>query len=363
MKNLAIAGFAALMLCVPVRALKAQENPSNWNLQLNAAPQYSRLLGVNEPLPVSEFQSVDYAIGLTGRMQATPNLGVRSGVAIRRTTFLYGGEVTLNNVLGQPVSGRFETRRRMVGLDVPLLFDVRIAGGESAQLRWLIGAALHIDFEFRNDYVLLPVERSPKPITHQPVSLSLMTGFEVSVPIADRYRLLFAPQLGVGMPNNSAYAFADFSPSVSLMTAGLRVSFEFEALEPRAYDDERQRKNNVMVGYGGRAYQQGGALIYERRLVDLDVLRLYSSTSIGAGPYGLFGATGAVASVGRLRHAADFGLLAGYIEDVDRGQLLPEVGYRYTTASGLVGRFYMTYWPAMKEVNPAAFGVSFGKAF
>lgn len=363
MKNLAIAGIVALALCLPVNALRAQENPSNWNLQVNAAGQVSRLIGVDEPLPVSEFQTVDYAFGLTGRMQASPNFGVRSGVAVRRTTFLYGGDVTLTNVLDQPVSGRFEAQRRTVGLDVPLVFDVRLLGDEGMQLRWLIGAALHADFEFKNDYKQLPVESTPKPITHQPVSISFMSGFELAVPLADRYRLLVAPQLAMGVPNNSAFAFADFSPSVSLMTAGLRVSVEFESLEPRTYEDERQRKNNVMVSYGGRAYQQGGALIYERRLIDLDVLRLYSSTSIGAGPYGLFAATGAVASVGRLRHAADFGLLAGYIQDIDRGQILPEVGYRYTTASGLVGRFYMTYWPDMKEVNPASFGVSFGKAF
>ncbi len=363
MKNLAIAGLAALMLCMSANAVKAQDNKSNWNLQLNAAPQASRLIGVNEPLPVSEFQSIDYSFGLTGRMQATPNLGIRSGVSIRRTSFRYGGDISFSDLTGQPQIDRFEAKRRMLGLDVPLMFDVRLAGGEGAQLRWLIGAALHIDFEFRNDYTQLPVEITPKPITPEPVSLSLITGFEVAVPVADRYRLLFAPQIGLGMPNNSAYAFADFSPSVSLMTASMRVSFEFESLERRTYEGERQRKNNVMVSYGGRGYQQGGALIYERRLLDLDVLRLYSSSSIGMGPYGVFAATGAVATVGRLRHAADFGLLAGYIEDVDRGQVLPEVGYRYTTASGLVGRFYMTYWPAMKEVNPASFGVSFGKAF
>lgn len=363
MKNLAIAGYAAILLCAPASALKAQENQTNWNLQLNTALTTSRLIGVNEPIPVSEFQSIDYAFGLTGRIQATSNLGIRSGVSIRRTTLRYGGDISIPNSVGQPVIGRFEAQRRRLGLDVPLMFDVRLAGQNRAQLRWLIGAALHLDFDFRNDYTLLPVESTPTPITPEPVSLSLLTGFEIAVPLAERYRMLIAPQVGVGMPSNSSYAFADFTPSVSLMTAALRVSLEFESLEPRVTEGEAPGKNTVMIGYGGRGYRQGGALTYERLLLDLDLMRLYSSTSIGGGTYGLFGATGAVASVGRSHHAADFGLLAGYIQDIDRGQVLPELGYRYSASSGWVGRFYMTYWPVLKEVNPAAFGVSVGKSF
>lgn len=366
MKNIWKMPLFGLLLAAYAADGQTNQTNSNWSLQLNATGQRSMLLGVSEPLEMSQMQGVDFAFGLTGRMNLSEKVGFRSGAYFRQTKLRYGYQLESQGDLG-PAPG-LEVVRATVGIDIPLMFDFQLYERGSSSFRWLLGTALHVDIEKRDEYYQYPIGAGPGQASHQPVSLSLTTGFEYALKLGDSHRLLFAPQIGFTIPDRSAYAFSDFTPNVSLMTTGFRTTLEFDGVTRKAIpregaDAAKDRKNVVLIGYGGRSYNQSLNLSYERRLLHLNFARLYSSTSVGAGFYGVFGATGLVASVGGERNALDFGLMAGYIGELNSIDLVPELGYRFTADNGITARLYMSYWSELSEITPAALGLSFGKAF
>ncbi len=355
-------------LLLAAYAADGQTNPtnSNWSLQLNATGQSSRLLGVAEPIGMSQMQGLDFAFGLTGRMALSENVGFRSGAYFRQTKLHYSYDAEgLADIV--PNTG-LEVVRATVGIDVPIMFDFKLYERGTSSFSYLLGSALHVDIEKRDEYYQYPIGTGPGEMNHQPITLSLITGFEYALRLGDSHRLLFAPQIGFTIPDRSSYAFSDFTPNVSLMTTGFRTTLEFDGvarktLPKKGADGAKDRKNVVLIGYGGRSYNQSLNLTYERRLFHLNFARMYSSTSFGAGLFGLYGTSGLVASVGGERNALDFGLMAGYIGELNSIDLVPEVGYRFTANNGITGRLYMSYWSELSAITPAALGFSFGKAF
>lgn len=361
MKKVILAGFGVLLHSSSAFAQNSEQAASAWSLQFNGSPQVSRLIGIDDDPSVSRNENVDYAFGLTGQTALSAGFGVRSGFAIRRTRFRYGYEMPTDGNL--PVVGHYEVRRTTFGIDVPLIFDVSLFGSEGPELRWLFGAGIHFDLQKNDDYLNLLPELWPTA-SHQPMYMSLMTGLELAVPVASDWRLLIAPQVGFTLPDRSAFAFNDYTPSASLMTASLRATVELPPMVRKPREEPAvQRKNVVMIGYGGRSYLRSGNITYERLLGHSGGLRTYASASGGTGPYGFFSSAGIIAAVGGPVNALDLGLSIGYVGSLGTVAPVPELGYRFSARSGLAGRLYMSYWEPLRYISPMSMGVSFGKAF
>jgi len=345
-------------------ASRAQEKPRT-NLQFNFTGSSSWVTGINESEIISSVFRLDPAFGLTGRTAARPKLGIRYGAYFARTSARYTINVPLSS--NWPEMQYVEITRTRLGLRLPLTFDVALANTEKMRFAWLIGALMYADFEDRNIYNLVNVETPPELTRGQQhqVGLAFQTGFEWGFHLKNGRAMALATELSATMPNNTSYAYSDFSPSASLLSAGLRVTYELAA-EPhktRDVSSEKSRKNLVSLGYGGRSYNQSVNIGYERRVLELNWLRASIQATGGYGTYGLFGTVGPVASMGSSKHAFDLGFGLGYIGELEQADGVFEYGYRYTSAKGFVGRAYFNYWGDMAFLGATAVGVSFGKAF
>ena len=358
-----ICSIVALSLLI-TRSSLAQEQ-SRTSLQFNLSGSTSWVLGTNESEIISTVFRLDPAFGLTGRTAAKPNLGIRYGAYFARTSARYTINVPLSSNL--PDIQEVEITRTRLGLRIPVTFDIALASSERMRFAWLVGALLYVDFEDRNTYNFVSVENPPALTSgdQHPVGLAFQTGFEWVFHLENGRAMGLAAELSATMPNNTSYAYSDFSPSASLLSAGLRVTYELaaEPLKMRDTSSEKQRKNVVSLGYGGRSFNQSANLGYERRVLELNWLRASIQATGGYGLYGLFGTVGPVASMGSSKHAFDLGYALGYIGELEQATGVFEYGYRYTSAKGFVGRAYFNYWGDMSFLGATAVGVSFGKAF
>jgi hypothetical protein len=358
-----ICGIVALALFI-THASFAQEQPRT-SLQFNLSGSTSWVLGTNESEIISTVFRLDPAFGLTGRTAAKPKLGIRYGAYFARTSARYTINVPLGSNL--PEMQAVEITRTRLGLRIPLTFDIALANSERMRFAWLIGALMHVDFEDRNIYNFVNVENPPALTQGQqlPLGLAFQTGFEWVFHLKNGRAMALATELTATAPNNTSYAYSDFSPSASLLSAGLRVTYELAAEPPKTRDKspEKSRKNVVSLGYGGRTYNQSANIGYERQMIELNWLRASLQATGGYGTYGLFGTVGPVASMGSSKHAFDLGFGLGYIGELEQADGVFEYGYRYTSAKGFVGRAYFNYWGDMSFLGATAVGVSFGKAF
>lgn len=358
-----ICGAVVLSLLVSQLTL-AQDSPKA-SIQLNMSASTSQVVGVDESDIVSPIFKVDPAFGLTGRMVLAHPFGIRFGAYFAQTSARYSMDVPAGPML--PAFQQVTITRTRLGLRVPLTLDVAIASTEKMRFAWLVGALMYIDFEERNTYRFANLPEIPETSagSQLPVSMALETGFEFVFPLKGGQALGIATEVSASVPNNSSYAYSDFSPSASLLSAGLRVTYELaaERAKPSESGNEQNRKNTVLMGYGGRTYNRSGNIGYERQILELRYLSASLQATVGYGSYGAFGSTGGVVSVGSSKHALDLGLAWGYIEDLNRSAGVFEYGYRFTSLNGIVGRAYFTYWGNLAFLGASAVGVSIGKAF
>ncbi len=361
MKKAVLNGLAFLVMAGLCATGVAQTQTSS-SIQFNVEPRFSRLLGVEHPVNVNHLNALDLGFGLTGRIALNERLGFRAGASLRTTRFRYAAALPPSFDL--PDDAVYVVDRKTYGIDLPLVFDTRLAAGKAGELRWLFGAGIHIDFEKYDDYFMLPEGFHPQAATTNAVSLSLISGFEWWLPITDSHRIAVAPQVGLGMPDRSTYAFNDQSPAVSLMTGSVRFTFEMAQREtPRGSGEENRDRNGWFIGYGGKSYVQSLHLGYERLLLNHKPFRVFANASGGYGLLGSFATLGATAAIGGEVNAVDVGLSAGYSGALNALMPVPEVGYRYTPKSGFTARIYSAYWPEMQFLTPATIGVSLGKRF
>ncbi len=358
-----ICSIVALALLF-TRVSLAQEEPRT-SLQFNLTGSTSWVVGTNESEIISSVFRLDPAFGLTGRRALKPEFGVRFGAYFARTSARYTINVPLSTNV--PELQEVEITRSRLGLRIPLTFDVALANSEKLRFAWLIGALMTVDFEDRNTYRFVNVDEPPALTQGKqlPVGLAFQTGFEWVFHLNGGRALAVATELTATAPNNTSYAYSDFTPSASLLSTGVRVTYQLaaEPPKPRENSDHKPRRNAVLLGFGGRTYNLSGNIGYERQVLELNWLRTALHITGGYGLFGAFGSAGAVASIGSRSHALDLGFAYGYIGELERGGGVVEYGYRYTSAKGFVGRAYFNYWGELKALSAAALGVSLGKAF
>lgn len=359
MKPIALLSTVAVAMCI---STAAQDSPKSWELHLNSGVNSSVLLYQETGESASRRGALDPVLGVAWRRMIASRMAIRAGVNLRTTTVRYSLEPPMADALS--LQGG-TVMRQSVGFDLPLIVDVDLVKPEQATgLRWLIGAVLQYDME-QIDHLQNAGDATALARVDQPtIYFGLLTGFELDFPLSAGGRILLAPQVAMGMPDRSPFALTDDSPSSSLLTGGLRLSYVPGQGSRLAASNEGSGKNRLLVGTGGRSQARSLHLMYERSILDHGYLDLMATATAGYGFFGGTASTGFTASFGGRTHAIDVGLAAGF--HIDEAALAPigELGYRLRLANDFVGRICFVHWPIFgSEYLPHSIGVSVGKAF
>lgn len=359
MKTKTLLLTAAIAMCVSVAA---QDTEKHWELQLNTGISSSVLLYQESEESSYRLGAIDPYIGVSWRRMIASRMAVRAGLGLRTTTVRYGLEAPLSS---SPVPGIGMVMRQSVGVNLPLIFDVDIVKPEEGiGFRWLIGAVLQCDIESIEHFRSVSNEFDLADVNQPIVYFGVLTGFEIDFPLAGEHRLLLAPQVAIGMPDRSPFALSDMTPSSSLLTGGLRLSYVPGARSKLSQTDDTPKKNRLLLGTGGRSHARSLHMIYERALFSQGYWSLYGSASGGYGFFGASGSAGVIGSFGGKTHAVDVGLAAGFLIEAEAFAPIGEIGYRLSLLNGFVGRLSLVHWPVLGEnyIN-RMLSLSVGKAF
>lgn len=359
MKTTTLLSTVAVAVCI---SAAAQDAPKRWELHLNSGVNTSVLLDQETGEFASRQGSLDPMLGVAWRRRIASRMAIRVGANLRTTSVRYALESPAASA-PSPVGGL--VMRQSVGFDLPLMLDVDLVKPEQGTgLRWLVGAVLQYDME-RIDHLRNVSDDFTLAQVNQPtIYFGLLTGFELDFPLNAGGRVLLAPQVAMGMPDRSPFALSDASPSSSLLTGGLRLSYVPGQGSRLDATRAGTTKNRLLVGTGGRSQARSLHLMYERSLLVKGYLDLMATATAGYGFFGGSASTGFTASFGGRIHAVDVGLAAGF--HIDKAAFAPigEIGYRLHLANDFVGRLSFVHWPIFgSEYLPHSLGVSVGKAF